>query len=300
MCLCMCEKKGKQEGWYVLHDPLILAFELRINLYVLEEQNEDLSSLIPVLLFEFCLFILWCYGKISHKIHWLFTYIAIIPDEEVYWNSSPCSSDSIHNGSECSPNRYLYTNAMANTTAVAATTTTITTTPINQPRPSYNTNSLPSTSYQYPLETEQTEEYEEIYYETTPNSMNPVPFVRVVKRRTTANKKERRRTQSINSAFAYLRDCIPNVPSDTKLSKVLTKLRTGVWGTMFKPTKLTSFVWSEKDNVYKKSFVWFWPNLDKNIAIGNIVYHIFESRAGGWSGPIERIPGRASAIITQN
>lgn len=47
-----------------------------------------------------------------------------------------------------------------------------------------------------------------------------VPFVRVVKRRTTANKKERRRTQSINSAFTFLRDCIPNVPSDTKLSKV--------------------------------------------------------------------------------
>lgn len=50
----------------------------------------------------------------------------------------------------------------------------------------------------------------------------PVPFVRVVKRRTTANKKERRRTQSINSAFTFLRDCIPNVPSDTKLSKIKT------------------------------------------------------------------------------
>jgi hypothetical protein len=47
-----------------------------------------------------------------------------------------------------------------------------------------------------------------------------VPFVRVVKRRTTANKKERRRTQSINNAYADLRDCIPNVPPDTKLSKV--------------------------------------------------------------------------------
>lgn len=41
-----------------------------------------------------------------------------------------------------------------------------------------------------------------------------------VKRRTTANKKERRRTQSINNAFAELRDCIPNVPADTKLSKL--------------------------------------------------------------------------------
>ena len=32
--------------------------------------------------------------------------------------------------------------------------------------------------------------------------------------------KERRRTQSINAAFSSLRDCIPNVPCDTKLSKV--------------------------------------------------------------------------------
>lgn len=62
--------------------------------------------------------------------------------------------------------------------------------------------------------------YDEGYYGATSTSHQPVPFVRVVKRRTTANKKERRRTQSINSAFTYLRDCIPNVPSDTKLSKV--------------------------------------------------------------------------------
>ncbi|XP_049884348.1 uncharacterized protein LOC126379586 isoform X1 [Pectinophora gossypiella] len=45
-------------------------------------------------------------------------------------------------------------------------------------------------------------------------------FVRVVKRRSTANRKERRRTQSINTAFSDLRDCIPNVPPDTKLSKM--------------------------------------------------------------------------------
>ncbi|KAJ9601019.1 hypothetical protein L9F63_000857 [Diploptera punctata] len=46
--------------------------------------------------------------------------------------------------------------------------------------------------------------------------------VRVVKRRNCANKKERKRTQSINNAFADLRDCIPNVPADTKLSKIKT------------------------------------------------------------------------------
>lgn len=52
--------------------------------------------------------------------------------------------------------------------------------------------------------------------------MGGTPYVRVVKRRTTANKKERRRTQSINNAYADLRDCIPNVPADTKLSKIKT------------------------------------------------------------------------------
>ncbi|XP_060065322.1 heart- and neural crest derivatives-expressed protein 2-like [Ylistrum balloti] len=49
-----------------------------------------------------------------------------------------------------------------------------------------------------------------------------VPIERCIKRRTSANKKERRRTLSINSAFATLRGCIPNVPSDTKLSKIKT------------------------------------------------------------------------------
>ncbi|KAI5702557.1 hypothetical protein M8J76_008659 [Diaphorina citri] len=49
-----------------------------------------------------------------------------------------------------------------------------------------------------------------------------LPIIRVVKRRNTANKKERRRTQSINNAFSDLRECIPNVPSDTKLSKIKT------------------------------------------------------------------------------
>lgn len=46
--------------------------------------------------------------------------------------------------------------------------------------------------------------------------------IRGVKRKNTNNKKERRRTHSINSAFASLRGCIPNVPSDTKLSKIKT------------------------------------------------------------------------------
>ena len=45
---------------------------------------------------------------------------------------------------------------------------------------------------------------------------------RVVKRRGAANRKERRRTLSINTAFSNLRGCIPNVPTDTKLSKIKT------------------------------------------------------------------------------
>uniref|UniRef100_A0ACB8EIX6 Uncharacterized protein n=1 Tax=Sphaerodactylus townsendi TaxID=933632 RepID=A0ACB8EIX6_9SAUR len=35
-------------------------------------------------------------------------------------------------------------------------------------------------------------------------------------------RKERRRTESLNSAFSELRECIPNVPADTKLSKIKT------------------------------------------------------------------------------
>ena len=54
------------------------------------------------------------------------------------------------------------------------------------------------------------------------NATGQVGPIRMVKRRVTANRKERRRTHSINSAFVGLRDCIPNVPSDTKLSKIKT------------------------------------------------------------------------------
>lgn len=46
--------------------------------------------------------------------------------------------------------------------------------------------------------------------------------VKVLKRKVSSNKKERRRTISINTAFSSLRGCIPNVPTDTKLSKIKT------------------------------------------------------------------------------
>lgn len=42
------------------------------------------------------------------------------------------------------------------------------------------------------------------------------------KKRVSANKKERRRTLSINNAFKDLRDHIPDIPGDTKLSKIKT------------------------------------------------------------------------------
>lgn len=40
--------------------------------------------------------------------------------------------------------------------------------------------------------------------------------------KTATSRKERRRTQNINAAFEDLRKHIPNVPSDTKLSKIKT------------------------------------------------------------------------------
>lgn len=45
---------------------------------------------------------------------------------------------------------------------------------------------------------------------------------RKAKPRGTTSKKERRRTQNINAAFGDLRSHIPNVPADTKLSKIKT------------------------------------------------------------------------------
>lgn len=62
------------------------------------------------------------------------------------------------------------------------------------------------------------DEYSKFDFRSTIPEGRPPTF----KRRNTANRKERRRTQSINNAFADLRDCIPNVPADTKLSKIKT------------------------------------------------------------------------------
>jgi hypothetical protein len=53
-------------------------------------------------------------------------------------------------------------------------------------------------------------------------NLNPLPVEPRIIQRVKANKKERRRTQSINQAFSELRRHIPDVPSDTKLSKIKT------------------------------------------------------------------------------
>lgn len=71
-------------------------------------------------------------------------------------------------------------------------------------------------SYVEPLVPVQMEDFNRLH------DHDGIPIVRGVKRRNTANKKERRRTQSINAAFQDLRDRIPNVPADTKLSKIKT------------------------------------------------------------------------------
>ena len=52
--------------------------------------------------------------------------------------------------------------------------------------------------------------------------VSEVMVVEEPKKRVSANKKERRRTQSINNAFADLRNRIPQIPQDTKLSKIKT------------------------------------------------------------------------------
>ncbi|UJR08891.1 hypothetical protein I4U23_013146 [Adineta vaga] len=77
----------------------------------------------------------------------------------------------------------------------------------------YSTNEFPT----HPFETNH----------TTWNAIEPIHerqpgAPRVFKRRVSANKKERRRTLSINTAFSDLRTAIPNVQPDTKLSKIKT------------------------------------------------------------------------------
>ncbi|XP_046650198.1 heart- and neural crest derivatives-expressed protein 2-like [Daphnia pulicaria] len=106
----------------------------------------------------------------------------------------------------------------------------------HSPSLSCYSSSAPSPDYYvYQQSQQQQQQHHHHPYETTsavssvdyhplhhPSTVAAPRVIRVVKRRNTANKKERRRTMSINNAFSELRDCIPNVPADTKLSKIKT------------------------------------------------------------------------------
>ncbi|XP_055716777.1 heart- and neural crest derivatives-expressed protein 2 isoform X1 [Phlebotomus papatasi] len=129
----------------------------------------------------------------------------LIGEENSYWGS-PCSSNSPLSRRDCSPSSGSSLRQR---------------------------NNMSPTYHHYPPHVyyHHAPQYEKLgpmceeggYFNTTTTEViTSTPFVRVVKRRNTANKKERRRTQSINSAFSYLRERIPNVPSDTKLSKIKT------------------------------------------------------------------------------
>lgn len=74
--------------------------------------------------------------------------------------------------------------------------------------------------YRYIILDPENKSSDELFLPISKIGYNAIPAVRTIKKRNTANKKERRRTQSINTAFSSLRGKIPNVPSDTKLSKV--------------------------------------------------------------------------------
>ncbi|KAL5287235.1 HAND2 family protein [Megaselia abdita] len=105
------------------------------------------------------------------------------------WNNDLCSPESAERSStDCSLSSYMSTSAIISE---------------QQQNPT-------NYAHQSPM-----------YYQH-PSSSTIDRDVRVVKRRNTANKKERRRTLSINTAFSNLRNKIPNVPSDTKLSKIKT------------------------------------------------------------------------------
>ncbi|CAG9855537.1 unnamed protein product [Phyllotreta striolata] len=130
------------------------------------------------------------YGYANHNYHYMSdSGNANATDDTTFWSNSPTRSDS--------PSPSMLQNPLAGTYQIYT---------------------------QVGCSTNRFSPYRTSYQSISADSNLPAPgqFVRVVKRRTTANKKERRRTQSINMAYADLRDCIPNVPADTKLSKIKT------------------------------------------------------------------------------
>lgn len=65
-----------------------------------------------------------------------------------------------------------------------------------------------------------------------------------------SNRKERKRTHCINLAFGELRKCIPNVPTDTKLSKIKT-LRLAISYIQY----LTEVLDKEEDGIRKAKII---------------------------------------------
>lgn len=132
----------------------------------------------------------------------------LLAQDDRYWDSA-CSSDSPHpNDSPLASHHYLAASPSpyyANSNRITASSATV----INN-----------SNSY----EVGSTFICDSAEYITGPQQYDPITGapLPVIKRRKTANKKERRRTQSINSAYLNLREKIPNVPQDTKLSKIKT------------------------------------------------------------------------------
>ncbi|XP_060515771.1 heart- and neural crest derivatives-expressed protein 2-like [Cylas formicarius] len=131
------------------------------------------------------------YGYTHNSHHYISDGSTIGGDESNFWSNSPSRTDSP------SPNILHAQNQIENHYQI------------------YAPSSCPTSHNHY-------SPYRTNYTSITSDPDLGTPFVRVVKRRTTANKKERRRTQSINNSYAMLRDCIPNVPADTKLSKIKT------------------------------------------------------------------------------
>ncbi|KAL5287234.1 HAND2 family protein [Megaselia abdita] len=128
------------------------------------------------------------------------------------WNNDLCSPESAERSStDCSLSSYMSTSAIISE---------------QQQNPTNYAHQSPM-YYQHPssstIDRDDSYNYDGFNYDpTSTNNIISHSPVRVVKRRNTANKKERRRTLSINTAFSNLRNKIPNVPSDTKLSKIKT------------------------------------------------------------------------------
>ncbi|KAM7354521.1 heart- and neural crest derivatives-expressed protein [Cochliomyia hominivorax] len=137
------------------------------------------------------------------------------------WNTSSYCADTKH----LNPHHHQQQHQLSQPTQDCCQSTTTTTTTCTLTA-NINTNNYYRSPSYCPASSSDLEDVESQFHDSLFTNVSPktisVPPVRVIKKRNTANKKERRRTQSINNAFSCLREKIPNVPSDTKLSKIKT------------------------------------------------------------------------------